>query len=102
MFVDVRITNPRYGRMQFCVTKGRQVKICVTGSGAGVGLVVGFFEAVGGDVGVDLGGDEVGVAQEFLDAAEVGAGVQHVGRIAVAEFVGCEVWVEAGGGEVAL
>ena len=26
-------------------------------SGAGMGLVVGFFEAVGGDVGVDLGGE---------------------------------------------
>src|SRR3989442_9190379 len=39
--------------------------------GSWMGLVVGFFEAVGGDVGVDLGGDEMGVAQEFLDAAEV-------------------------------
>src|SRR5687768_9073739 len=31
-------------------------------SGAGVGFLVGGFEAFGGDVGVDLGGDEVGVA----------------------------------------
>ena len=67
-----------------------------------MGLVVGFFEALGGDVGVDLGRNEVGVAEKFLDAAEVGAGVEHMGGVAVAEFVGCEVRIEAGGGEMAL
>jgi hypothetical protein len=63
-------------------------------------LVVGFFEAFSGDVGVDLGGDEVGVAEEFLDAAEIGAGIEHVGGVAVAEFVGGEFWIEADEGEV--
>jgi len=68
----------------------------------GVGLVVGFFEAFGGDVGVDLGGDEMSVAEEFLDAAEVSASVEHMGGVAVTEFVRCEIRIEAGGGEVAF
>ena len=35
------------------------------------------FEAVAVDVGVDLGGGEGGVAEEFLDDAEVGAALQE-------------------------
>ena len=55
--------------------------------GAGVGFVVDFSHVVGGDVGVDLGGDEVGVAEEFLDGAEVGAVVEEVGGEGVAQGV---------------
>ena len=43
---------------------------------ARVGFVVGLLEAVGGEVGVDLGGDEIFVAEEFLHAAEVGTGIE--------------------------
>lgn len=45
---------------------------------------VGFFEAFGGDVGINLGGDKVSVAEEFLDAAEIGAGIEQVGGVTVA------------------
>ena len=37
--------------------------------GSRVGGVVDLLHAGGGDVGVDLGGAEVSVAEEFLDAA---------------------------------
>ena len=43
------------------------------------------------DVGVDLGGGDVGVAEEFLDDAEVGAIFEEVSGEAVAQ----EVWVDA-------
>ena len=61
-----------------------------------MGGVVDFFHALGGDVGVDLGGAEAGVAEEGLDAAEVGAVVEEVGGEAVAEFVRGDVDGEAG------
>ena len=41
-----------------------------------------------GDVGVDLGGRHVLVAQQLLDAAEVGAVGQKVGGVGVAQGVG--------------
>jgi len=66
------------------------------GIGAGVGGVVDLFHAIGGQVGVDLGGGEALVAEEFLDAAEVGAVVEQVGGEAVAEGVGADAGVEAG------
>ena len=40
-----------------------------------MGLVVGAFEALGGEVGVNLSGGEVCVTEKFLDAAEIRAGV---------------------------
>jgi hypothetical protein len=54
------------------------------------------FEAAEGEVGVDLGGGDVGVAEEELDGAEVGAVLDHVGGATVAEGV------RAGGAVVAL
>ena len=67
-----------------------------------MGRVVGFFEALNGDVGVDLRGDEVGVAEEFLDAAEIGAAIQEMGGIAMAEFVRGEFGVKSGADEILL
>ena len=64
----------------------------VVGSAAGVELAVDVFEAFLVDVGVDLGGSDVGVAEEFLDDAQVGAVLQEVGGERVAE----EVWVDVG------
>ncbi len=71
-------------------------------SGARMGLAVGFLEALDGDVGVDLGGGDAGVAEEFLDAAEIGAGVEHVSGEGVAELVGADVDGDAGVAEVFL
>ena len=65
-------------------------------------MVVDFAEAAAGDVGVDLGGGEAGVAEELLDGAEVGAVLQQVGGEGVAEGVGADVVLGAGGEDVAV
>lgn len=48
-----------------------------------------------GDVGVDLSGADVGVAEERLDRAEVGAVDEEVGGEGVAEGVGGNVFGNA-------
>ena len=52
-----------------------------------VRVEVGLAPAPVGDVRVDLGRREVGVAEHLLDAAEVGAALEQVGRERVAEQV---------------
>lgn len=49
-----------------------------------------------GDVGVDLGSADVGVAEHGLDGAEVGAVHEEVGGEAVTEGVGGDVFRDAG------
>lgn len=48
----------------------------------------GSAELGGVDAGVELGGVEVLVAEQFLDLAEVGAGGEELGGEDVAEGVG--------------
>jgi hypothetical protein len=55
-----------------------------------------FAEALAGDVGVEFGGGDAGVAEEFLDDAEVSAVFEEVGGEGVAEHVGCDVARNAG------
>ena len=52
-----------------------------------MGGAVGVEQALGIDGGVDLRGRERGVAEEFLDGAEVGAPAKEVGGEAVAQGV---------------
>ena len=47
--------------------------------GAGVGGSVDLAEPVHGDQGVDLGGGDGRVAEQFLDHPDVGTAVEHVG-----------------------
>ena len=47
-------------------------------------------EALGRDLGVDLGGGDRGVAEHLLHYAYVGAAVEHVGGAGVAQHVGSE------------
>jgi hypothetical protein len=69
-------------------------------SGARVSLAVGFLQALDGNVGVDLGGGNAGVTEQGLDAAEVGAGVEHVGGKGMAQLVGADADGDAGVAEV--
>ncbi len=55
-----------------------------------------FFQVGVGDVGVDLGGGDVGMAEHGLDGADVGAVHEEVGGKAVAEGVGGDVFGDAG------
>lgn len=49
-------------------------------SGAGMGLLIGTAQPIGGDVGVALGGRQRGVAEKFLHRPQVGAPFEQVGR----------------------
>ena len=59
----------------------------------GVVLLDHLGEAVGGDVGVDLGGGDVGVAEQGLHDAQVGAAFEQVGGEGVTQ----DVRADAGG-----
>lgn len=52
---------------------------------ARMALFVDFLEPFDGDMGVNLRGRETGMAQQFLDAPQVGPGVQQVRRETVAQ-----------------
>jgi len=43
-----------------------------------VKLLVEFFQSAAGDLGVDLGGGQIGMAQHRLDRSQVGAALQKV------------------------
>src|SRR5664279_1446503 len=64
--------------------------------------VVCALEAFSGQVGIDLGSDQVGVAEQLLHAAQVRASVQQMGRVAMPQLVRRQVRVQAGYGEVFL
>ena len=64
--------------------------------------VVGPLEPFGGQVGIDLGRDQVRVAEQFLHAAQVRARVEQVRRVAVPQLVRRQVRVQTGDGEVFL
>ena len=55
-----------------------------------VGLEVELAPPPVGDVGVELGRAQVGVAEHLLDAAQVGAALEQVGRERVAQQVGVD------------
>ena len=52
--------------------------------------IVGLFESVSGEVGVDLGGRKILMSKQFLYAAKVGSGIQQMSRITVPDFVWSE------------
>ena len=68
----------------------------------GVEGAVDFPQARHGDVGIDFGRADAGVAQQFLDDAQVGAVFQQMGGEAVAQHVRREVAAQAGPAGAAL
>ena len=56
-----------------------------------------FAKVLVGDVGVDLGGGNVGVAEHGLNGAEIGAVHEEVGGEGVTEGVRGDVLGDAGG-----
>ena len=65
-------------------------------------FLVNLLQSFGRDVGVDLRRRQIGVAEEFLDAAEVGAGIEHVRGEAVSQLVRRQRRVEADGEQILL
>jgi len=66
----------------------------------GVCFFVGFPQSAGADMGVNLGGCEAFVSEEFLDAAEVSSAVKQVSGEGVSECVRCGLLGESGSGDV--
>ena len=67
---------------------------------ARVGLVVTIAEALRGHVRVHLRGGQAAVSQKFLDAADVGAGVEQVRGETVPQRVRAGARIESGLGEI--
>ena len=59
-------------------------------------VLVDVFEALVGNVGINLGGSYAGVAKELLHAAQVGTVTQEVGGKQMAELVGSYALADAG------
>jgi len=63
-------------------------------------LVIRLLQPLRRHVRVNLRRRQVRVAEEFLDAAEIGAGVEQVRRITVTQLVRRERGIETRGGQV--
>src|SRR6188472_357652 len=76
--------------------------LLLAGGGARVGLEVRLLQALAREVGVELGGGDVGVAEHLLDGAQVAATREQVGGEAVAQGVWAHLACQAGIAGVAL
>ena len=59
-------------------------------------FVVGFFDALHRDMGVNLRRRQVGVSEERLDASQIGAVIQKMGGKAVTKFVWADPKLDGG------
>lgn len=57
-------------------------------SGPRVGFIIYFLQPGGGDMGINLGGGDAFMSEQFLDAAKVGAVVQQMSRKGMPECMG--------------
>ena len=64
--------------------------------------LVDFFELLVGDVGIDLGGSDGGMAQHRLDAPDIGAVLEEVSRKAMAESMRMDLFDDSGFGGIEL
>ena len=65
-------------------------------------LFVDLLQALGRDVRIDLRRGEIGVAEEFLDTAEISTGIEHVRGKTVAQFVWRQRRIESRGDQILL
>ena len=72
------------------------------GLSAGMRGVVSPFQTLGCDVGINLRRGEMRVAQQFLDAPQIGAGVQQMRGVAVPELVRSEMRIQPGHNKIRL
>ncbi len=72
------------------------MKLLLVGAGFGVETVVDFFEVGVGDMGVNLGSGDVGMAEHSLDRSQIGAIHEEVGGETMAQGVGRNMLRDAG------
>ena len=65
-----------------------------------MGLVVGLLEPFGRHVSIRLSRSEVSVTEKFLNTSQIRAGIEQVSGVAVTQFVGRQVRVQASYGEI--
>lgn len=65
-------------------------------------LIVSPFQAFGADMGVDLGGDQVGMAEQLLHTAQISARIEQMRGVAVPELVRRKVWIQTGKDQILL
>src|SRR5439155_26792212 len=81
--------------------RGAKLQVCPPAvSGPGMRLVIGALKSFCRQVSVNLGRDQMRVAKKLLHAAQIGAGVEQVGRVTMAQFVRRQRRVQAGEREV--
>src|SRR5262245_17059031 len=61
-----------------------------------MGLLVDVFEVFGADMGVDLGGGNILVAEHFLNAAQVTTAIQQMSSKGMAEGVRADLLMQSG------
>jgi hypothetical protein len=65
-----------------------------------VRFLIDFAQTFYSDVGIDLGGTQIFVSQQFLNTAQVGSGIQQMGGKRVPQLMGCEIRRQSGGNEI--
>ena len=58
-------------------------------------LLVAFTQAGGGHVGINLGGGQTAMSEQFLHGADIGTAVEHVGGKTVSEGMRARAPVQA-------
>ena len=81
---------------------GDRAPVVLAMAGSRVRLVVSLANMLAADLGVDLGGGNVRMAQQLLNHAKVHAAAEHMGREAVAERVRRHRALDAGVARIAL
>ena len=97
----------RRGTGRFCQPRRASYDALAAARGARqvrprMGVEVDVAEAIGGQMGVDLGRADVGVAEHLLQRPQIAAARQQVGGERVAQRVRAHPVIQAGGARVAL
>ena len=59
-------------------------------------LLMNLFQTLAGDMGIDLGGGNIGMAQHDLHGPEIGAMFQEMAGKGMAQGMRCDFFTDAG------
>ena len=77
--------------------RGTKLQVCPPAvSGPGMRLVIGALKSFCCQMSINLSRDQMRVAKKLLHAAQIGARVQQVCRVTMAQFVGRQRRVQTG------